>query len=130
LITNGQFVSFHGPDPTMIRVGKTHTGSVRLLNCAFWGPCHQIARVAGTGTVGFADCTFTHWDKGDEGRHAIQAEGGTILVRGCEFRRDRAQIELGESVRRAVISGNVFTGPARIANRSKGSIRIGENAAD
>lgn len=130
LITNGQFVSFHGPDPTMIRVAKTHTGSVRMVNCAFWGPCRQIARVAGTGTVGFSDCTFTHWDNGDEGRHAIQADGGTILVRGCEFRRDRPQIELGESVRRAVISGNVFSGPARIANRSKGSIQIGENAAD
>lgn len=29
LITNGEFVSFHGPDPTMVAVSGTHTGSVR-----------------------------------------------------------------------------------------------------
>jgi hypothetical protein len=61
LITNGEFVSFHGPDPTMIDVGKGNAGSVRFVNCAFWGPCNQIARIAGTGTVGFGDCTFTQW---------------------------------------------------------------------
>ena len=44
LITNGEFVSFHGPDPTMVEVTATHTGAVRFVNCAFWGPCNQIAR--------------------------------------------------------------------------------------
>ena len=127
LITNGQFVSFHGPDPTMIRVSEGHSGSVRLVNCAFWGPCRQIARVAGTGTVGFSDCTFTQWDSRKEGRAALQVESGTILVRGCEFRHDGPQVELGESVRRGVISGNVCQGPVRIENRSKGNVRIGEN---
>ena len=56
LITNGEFVSFHGPDPTMVEVAQTNNGSVRFVNCAFWGPCNQIARIAGTGTVGFSDC--------------------------------------------------------------------------
>jgi hypothetical protein len=130
LITNGEFVSFHGPDPTMVDVRETNEGSVRFQNCAFWGPCHQIAKVAGTGTVGFSDCTFTFWDKGNTGRHAIQAASGTLLVRGCEFRRDKAQIELGEKVRRAVITGNVFTGPTRIANKSKGNVQIASNAGD
>ena len=57
-------------------------------------------------------------------------EGGTVLVRGCEFREDKPQIELGEGVRRAVISDNVFTGAARIASRSKGSVQIGNNAGE
>ena len=35
---------------------------------------------------------------------------------------------LGESVRRAVITGNIFAGPMRIANNSKGNVRIAENA--
>jgi hypothetical protein len=130
LITNGEFVSFHGPDPTMIDVKATHTGSVRFVNCAFWGPCYQIAKVAGRGTVGFSDCTFVQWDAKKEGRHAIQAVGGTLLVRGCEFREAKAQIELGEGVRRAVITDNVFTGAARLTNRSPGRVQIANNAAD
>ena len=130
LITNGEFVSFHGPDPTMIEVGAANTGSVRFVNCAFWGPCNQIARIAGRGTVGFGDCTFTQWGGKDGSRAALQAAGGTMLVRGCEFRQNRPQIDLGADVRRAVITGNVFTGPPRINNQSKGSVQIGENAGE
>jgi len=130
LITNGEFVSFHGPDPTMVDVRAGHTGSVRFVNCAFWGPCHQIAKVAGRGTVGFSDCTFVQWDAKKEGRHAIQAAGGTVLVRGCEFREAKAQVELGEGVRRAVITGNVLVGSARITNRSPGRVQVSDNVSD
>jgi len=127
LITNGEFVSFHGPDPTMVDVRGTNSGSVRFVNCAFWGPCNQIARIAGTGTVGFSDCTFVEWGGREGTRPAIRAEAGTLLVRGCEFRQDRPQIELGEDVARAVISGNILSGPERIANRSKGKVEIAMN---
>jgi hypothetical protein len=128
LITNGEFVSFHGPDPTMLEVAPTHAGSVRLVNCAFWGPCQQIARVAGKGTVGFSDCTFVEWDRGRDGRAALQIDDGTVLVQGCEFRQAKALIALAAAVRRAVITGNVFSGPAQIANASQGSVQIGLNA--
>jgi len=128
LITNGQFVSFQGPNPTMVEVSPENRGSVRFANCAFWGPCHQIARIAGRGTVGFSDCTFTQWDAKDEGRHAIQAQSGTLLVRGCEFRQEKPHVELGEDVRRAVIAGNVFRGPAQITSRSQGIVQIADNA--
>ncbi len=129
LITNGEFVSFHGPDPTMVTVGPKNSGSVRFVNCAFWGPCNQIARIDGKGTIGFGDCTFTHWDSKREGRHALQVAGGTVLVRGCEFRENKAQVELGPKVRRAVITGNVITGEERIKNDSTGSVKISDNAA-
>lgn len=129
LITNGEFVSFHGPDPTMIDVREENTGSVRFVNCAFWGPCNQIARVAGRGTVGFTDCTFVQWDRNREGRHAIQAAGGTLLVRGCEFRAPRPQIDLGEGVRRAVITDNVFGGDEHIRNQTTGKVAIANNVA-
>jgi Pectate lyase superfamily protein len=130
LISNGEFVSFHGPDPTMVRVEKTHSGSVRFVNCAFWGPCNQIAKVAGRGTVGFSDCTFTQWDHSKEGRHALQIESGTVLIRGCEFQENKPQIELGEKVHRAVISDNTFRGKARIANHSKAAFNISNNASE
>jgi hypothetical protein len=130
LISNGEFVSFHGPDPTMVRVEAANSGSVRFVNCAFWGPCNQIAKVAGSGTVGFSDCTFVHWDSKNEGRPALQLSGGTVLVRGCEFQADKPQIELGEKVRRAVISDNILTGKSRIANHSKSAVIIHDNASD
>lgn len=130
LFTNGEFVSFHGPDPTMVDVKDGNTGSVRFVNCAFWGPCRQIARLSGTGTVGFSDCTFTQWDSKGERRHAIQADGGTLIVRGCEFRQKKPQVRLGENVRRAVITGNVISGPVRVTNDSKGNVQLASNASD
>jgi Pectate lyase superfamily protein len=128
LISNGEFVSFHGPDPTMVEVKPTNHGSVRFVNCAFWGPCHQIAKVAGQGTVGFSDCTFVQWDHPQKGRAALQAEGGSLMVRGCEFQEDKAQLELGEGLRRAVITGNLFPGQPRITNHSQGQVVISDNA--
>ncbi|MCX6902026.1 MAG: hypothetical protein NTW03_00825, partial [Verrucomicrobia bacterium] len=104
--------------------------TVRFVNCAFWGPCNQIAKIAGRGTVGFSDCTFVQWDRNREGRHAIQAQSGTVLVRGCEFRENKPQVELGETVRRAVISDNIFTGQPRIKNSSKHSVSLNNNASD
>jgi hypothetical protein len=130
LITNGEFVSFHGPDPTMIGIEKTNTGSVRFVNCAFWGPCNQIAKIAGTGTVGFGDCTFVQWGGKQRDRHAIQAESGTVLIRGCEFRQNRPQIRLGENVSRAIITDNLFTGTERIVNQSAGNVQLGFNVSN
>ena len=131
LISNGEFTSFHGPDPTMVRVEANNTGSVRFVNCAFWGPCNQIAKLDGRGTTGFSDCTFVQWDDRDkEGRAAIQANGGTVLIRGCEFQEDKPQVDLGENVRRAVISDNIFTGKARITTHGKNPVVIGDNASD
>ena len=130
LISNGEFVSFHGPDPTMVRVEPTNRGAVRFVNCAFWGPCNQIARIDGRGTVGFSDCTFVQWDHNKQGRHAIQAAGGTLLVRGCDFQENKPQIELGENLRRAVISDNLLHGEARITNQSKGRVAISNNVGD
>jgi hypothetical protein len=130
LISNGEFVSFHGPDPTMVRVGTNNAGSVRFVNSAFWGPCNQIAKIAGKGTVGFSDCTFVQWDRNREGRHAIQAAGGNLLVRGCEFQENKPQVEVGADVRKAVITGNLIKGKLRVANNSSGVVIVKDNASD
>ncbi|HEY1803996.1 MAG TPA: glycosyl hydrolase family 28-related protein [Terracidiphilus sp.] len=126
LITNGEFTSFHGDDPTMVEVLAGNTGVIRFSNSAFWGPCNQIAKIAGSGTTGFSDCTFVEWRKD---RAAIQVAGGSVLIRGCEFRQNQPHIALGELVDRAVITGNLFTGPAQIRNASRKDIQIGMNSA-
>jgi hypothetical protein len=130
LISNGEFVSFHGPDPTMVRVEEGHSGSVRFVNCAFWGPCNQIASIGGKGTVGFGDCTFVQWDHKKEGRAALQVTGGSVLIRGCEFQEAKPHISLGEGVRRAVISDNLFRGQPRISNQSKCKLDLNSNSSD
>ncbi|HWA83701.1 MAG TPA: glycosyl hydrolase family 28-related protein [Fimbriimonadaceae bacterium] len=109
LITNGEFVSFHGPDPTMVRVSSSNTGSIRFSNCAFWGPCNQIARIEGKGTAGFSDCTFVQWKK-----TAIEALGGTTLLRGCEFRENGNGVHAGTGAN-VVVSDCVGPGSTRIA---------------
>jgi hypothetical protein len=130
LITNGEFVSFHGPDPTMIEVSENNRGSVRFVNCAFWGPCNQIAKVGGKGTVGFSDCTFCQWGGKERNRPAIQAQSGTVLIRGCEFQKDQPHIQLEKDVDRAIIAENIFTGSEQIINKSKGNVQIGLNISN
>jgi len=130
LIANGEFTSFHGPDPTMVDVGADNRGVVRFSNCSFWGPCNQIAKIAGTGTVGFSDCTFCDWDHANDGRAAVQAVGGSVLVRGCEFQQDKPQVDLGKDVQRAVISDNLIRGKLRITNHSPRKFQIHDNGED
>jgi Pectate lyase superfamily protein len=128
LITNGEFTSFHGDDPTMVEVRSTNKGVLRISNSAFWGPCNQIAKIDGQGTVGFSDCTFVQWGK--EGpRAAIQAVAGSVLIQGCEFRENKPHILLGKEVERAVITGNLFTGPSQIQNQTSKDVQIGFNAS-
>ena len=127
LITNGEFVSIDGPDPTMVRVADSHTGTVRFSNCAFWGPCNRNAVIGGTGTIGFSDCTFVHWACRDESSHSIEASGGSLLVRGCEFKMDKPQVLLGRNVQRAIITDNLFQGKKRVTDKARGHVVIKDN---
>ena len=127
LITNGEFTSFQGDDPTMVEVLAGNKGVVRVGNSAFWGPCNQIAKIAGSGTVGFSECTFVQWGK-QPGRAAIQATGGNLLVQGCEFRQDKPHIALSEAIGSGVIVGNLFAGAAQIEHPSRPTVQIGLNA--
>lgn len=143
LITNGEFVSFHGPEPTMIRVTEKNRGAVRFSNCAFWGPCRQVAVLDGSGTVGFSDCTFVQWGFEDaEGRQrnskkripvpAIQMLGGNLSVRGCDFQDPHPKVLLGEKTKKAVVTGNLMRGKELVENKAgeRPSIVIRDNAAD
>jgi Pectate lyase superfamily protein len=128
LIANAEFTSFSGLNPTMVEVGPEHRGVVRIGNSAFWGPCDQIAKIAGQGTVGFSDCTFVQWGR-DGDRAAIDAVSGSVLISGCEFLESKKHISLGEAVSRAIVTGNLFRGPAQIQSASHGDVQTGFNAA-
>ena len=119
LITNGEFVSMRSDDPTMVVVTGTNRGNVRFVNCAFWGPCNQNAKIDGTGTIGFSDCTFLQWDRNKEQRAAIQVTGGSIVVRGCDFGTVAPQIAIGAKVTRAIVSENTVKGKVNIINNGK-----------
>ena len=119
LITNGEFVSMRGDDPTMVVVTESNRGNVRFVNCAFWGPCNQNAVISGSGTVGFSDCTFVQWDRNKKGLASIQANSGTLSVRGCDFGANAPQVSLGENVSRAIISENTVKGKVNIINKAK-----------
>ena len=110
----------------MVKVMETNNGVFRFSNSAFWGPCNQIAKIAGQGTVGFSDCTFAEWRKD---RAAIQASSGSLLIRGCDFRQNQPHISLGQRVDRAVITGNIFAGPAQIQIATTKVVQVGLNAA-
>jgi hypothetical protein len=127
LISNGEFVSFHGPDPTMVVVGPKHSGAVRFNNCAFWGPCNQIAKLDGTGTVGFSDCTFVQWDGQKMGRPALDILGGTVLVRGCQFREDKPAIRISAAAKTVVVSDCVSPKPLRIENQGSAKVGLSNN---
>lgn len=127
LITNGEFTAFQGADPTMVEVASTNRGVIRLNNCAFWGPCNQISKISGKGTVGFSGCTLVQWGR-DGSRAAIQAASGKLLVTGCEFMENLPQILVGKDVEQAVISANLFKGPAQIQNHSSKNVQIGLNS--
>ena len=131
MITNGEFVSFDylklgaGVDPAQVLVKSPNRGPVRFVNCSFWGPCQEIARLEAHSTLGFGDCTFCQWNHNFA---AINATSGNVSISGCEFRQNSAQIHLGSRVRQAVITGNMANGPWRIANGIHDRAQIGLNS--
>jgi hypothetical protein len=90
------------PSLTMIEVRRGNRGSIRFVNCAFWGPCRQIAKIVGSGTVGFGDCTFELWDRDQHGVPAIEAE---------EERSSCAVASSAKTIHR-FCSVQVFVGPS------------------
>jgi len=128
LITNGEFVSMLGDDPVSVVVAPNCTGDVSLTNCAFWGPSRQLLRHEGSGTVTLSACNFRDWDCRGEGRPALEALGGQLVVQGCNFSKAAPHVHLGTDVLSAAIVGNRVAGPLRMTNESIGSVQVGLNA--
>lgn len=131
LITNGEFTSFAGPDPTIVRVAPTNKGAVRFVNSAFWGYDNRSADISGSGTVGFTDCTFSSWDSKKARRTdaTIRAAGGSLIVRGCSFLSTRPMVDLEPGIDRAIITENLPGGPGDVENHSNAKVVIRDNLA-
>lgn len=105
LVTNGQFVAFAGEDPIELVIEKTCRGSVRLVNCAFWGPAKQNVVAHGQSFVSLSDCYLSS-DRKDGTRALIEADGGRLQVRGCSFGIGDRHIALRKGIEHAIISEN------------------------
>jgi hypothetical protein len=127
LITNGQFVSFSGDDPTEIIINSTCTGSVRLDNCAFWGPAVQNVLSHSQSFVSLANCYFSSGRNGNTAA-LVEADNGKLQVRGCSFATGEPAIHLKAGLTHAIISDNNGAKGIVIKNEIGNSAIIANNA--
>jgi hypothetical protein len=129
LITGGQFVAFNGKNPVELIVGAGNTGSVRLVNCAFWGPSLHNAIIEGNGFVSFSDCYFSNWKKETENNPLVIVKSGRVQVQNSSFATAQPSVELGPDVKHAIIRGNNGVNGVRVINNAKKAIIEGNEEA-
>ena len=125
LITGGQFVAFNGKDPTEVRILKTCAGSVRFVNCAFWGPVEQNAILEGSGWTSFSDCFFSNWKKTD--KPLVVARAGRLQISNSTFATAQPSVLLESGVQHAIIQGNNGAAGVRVIDRTAGRVILANN---
>jgi hypothetical protein len=123
LITNGQFNSHLTGDSTQVVIGDSCEGSVRFVNCGFWGPVKHNALINGNGYISFTDCYFSN-NYYDSAFYSIEANSGRLQVNNCTFDALQSEkskegqwnyqgektappsVHIGKGIRHAVVSGN------------------------
>lgn len=107
LISNGQFVCMHGDTRVPVLVESTCQGSVRLVDCAFWGPNRQCVVSHSRSFVSLSDCYLSSTGRASNpGVALIEADGGKLQVRGCSFGTDEPGIALKTGLQHAIITEN------------------------
>ncbi len=128
LITNGQFVCMHGEEKIGVLINKTCRGSVRLVNCAFWGPSHQNVVSHGQSYVSLSDCYFSSLGRTkNPGKALVEADSGKLQVRGCSFGTTEPSIHLKPGLRHAIITENNGVRGVEIINGIGSSAIIANN---
>ncbi|MCL2813584.1 MAG: glycoside hydrolase family 55 protein [Oscillospiraceae bacterium] len=143
LVTNGQFVATHGENPVSIEISPTCDGSVRLVNCSFWGPSDQNVISHSQSYVSLNDCYLSsgwkssfvpgahhgvssHWEarcmKNSVELPLVEADSGKLQLRGCSFATGEPSVHLKPGLKHAVISENNGINGVKIINE------IGEKA--
>ena len=126
LITNAQLVAFAGEDPVAVVIEKTCTGSVRLVNCAFWGPSVQNIVSHGEGYLSLSDCYLSSGRQGNT-KPLVEADGGKLQVRGCTFATAEPSIALRKGLKHAIITENNGAKGVSIVNEIGDSAIIANN---
>ncbi len=126
LITNGQFVAFAGDNPVQVEIGSECEGSVRLENCAFWGPSAQNVVSRGKGFLSLSNC-YLGSGRGVN-KPLVDVSGGRLQVRGCSFATLEPSIAIRSGVKHAIVSENNGSGGVEIINeiREKAMIQYNE----
>jgi hypothetical protein len=111
LITNGEFVCIPG-ERIQVVVEPTCAGSVRLVNCAFWGPSRQCVAMHGKGYLSLSDCYIEISGRMPPGEpdqiSLVEADSGRLQVRGCTLRSrgKEPSIVLKKGLKHAIVSEN------------------------
>jgi hypothetical protein len=127
LITGGQFVAFTGKDPVEVRISETCNGSVRFVNCAFWGPALHNAVLKGTGFTSFSDCYFSSWKKDTPDSPLVVAETGRVQISNSTFATSQPSVRLGSNVRHAIVQANNGADGVRVIDQTGGKAIIANN---
>jgi hypothetical protein len=120
---NGQFMA------TLV-VGAHNEGPVKLANCGFWGTPETRSHILkhGPSTLTLNGCHFNRWDAEDQGAPCLEADGGRLIISGCDFGEEhKRQIELKPGLTAASIVGNALRGEDAILNDSDADVQIGLN---
>ena len=126
LITNGQFVAFAGDNPIEVVINPTCKGSVRLVNCAFWGPSVQNVVSHNQSFTSLSDCYFS--TPHDSKNPVIEADNGRLQVRGCSFEAgNKPSIALRKGLKHAIISENNGEHGVQIINEIGDKVIISNN---
>jgi hypothetical protein len=116
-----------------IEVAETNQGPVKLVNCGFWGimQTEEQVRKHGPSTLMLQACHFNGWDAARTGVPCIRADGGRLMVTGCEFmHQDREQIWLEPGLKAAVINGNLLRGENAVRNTSQAQAQVVGNTKE
>lgn len=120
---NGQFMA-------TIEVAEANEGPVKFTNCGFWGTGETRSHVLkhGPSTLTLNGCHFTRWDAEGTGAPCLVADGGRLIVNGCDFAdTGKAQIVLEPGLAAASIVGNCFRGEPGVTDHSTADVQLGFN---
>ena len=122
---NGQFMA-------TIVVGEKNKGPVKLTNCGFWGVPETQEQIVKHGPCSLMlnGCHFTGWDAQKKGDPCIRADGGRMVVSGCDFMDEgKKQVILEKGVKAATITGCLLRGDGGVLDESGADVEIGLNTA-
>ena len=103
----GAVYSRHGDPRIKVLIEKTCGGSVRLTNCAFWGPARQCVVLHSSSFILLSDYYLS--GSGQEKNPGVPlalVDGGKLRMRWCGFGTDETGIALRPGLKHAIVIEN------------------------